>query len=55
MKLHNNWDTHAVEVGVDSKTFCKWVWFYIKGIAKSMPRIVSHYFFEIYIETTGYS
>ena len=48
MKAYNNWDSHAVEVGVDSKTFRKWVWFYIKGVSKLMQKMVSRHFSIIY-------
>ena len=48
MKAYNNWDSHAVEVGVDSKTFRKWVWFYIKGISKLIPKMVSCHSFVMF-------
>ena len=41
MKGYSSWETHAAEVSKDSKTFRKWVWFYIKEIAKFVPQIVS--------------
>ena len=43
MKGYSSWESHAAEVCKDSKTFRKWVWFYIKGIAILFPQIVSIY------------
>ena len=44
LKGYSGWETHAAEVSKDSKTFRKWVWFYIKGIAMLAPKIVSKVF-----------
>ena len=41
MKGYSGWEIHATEVINDSKTFQKWVWFYIEGIAMLVPKIVS--------------
>ena len=42
MKSYNSWDSHATEMAVDSKTFRKWIWFYLEGVSKLMPKVVSY-------------
>ena len=42
MKNYNDWESHAAEVGgKDSKTFRKWVWFYVEGISLLISKVVS--------------
>ena len=42
MKSYNSWDSHATEMTVDSKTFRKWIWFYLEGVSKLIPKVVSY-------------
>jgi hypothetical protein len=40
LKSYNTEETHAAEAGVDEKTFRKWSWFYLEGIAKLCDYVV---------------
>lgn len=42
MKSYGSWEVQAAELKKDSKTVRKWVWFYIRGIAMLIPKVVSH-------------
>ena len=41
LKEYNIEDVHAADVGVEAKTFRKWVWLYIEGIAELASRVAS--------------
>jgi hypothetical protein len=40
LKSYNTEESHAAEAGVDEKTFRKWSWFYLEGIAKLCNYVV---------------
>ena len=41
LKAYMKEEDHAADVGKEAKTFRKWAWFYVKGIAALVPRVVS--------------
>ena len=41
LKEYSIEDVHAADVGVEAKTFRKWVWLYIEGIAELASRVAS--------------
>ena len=40
LKNYCNEDTQADKFGVDQKTYRKWIWVYVKGIASIAPKLV---------------
>ena len=49
LKAYHKEDEHAADVGKEAKTFRKWAWFYVKGIAALVPRVVSECFLYLLI------
>ena len=41
LKKYKTEEDHAAEVGKDKKTWQKWCWLYVKGVAKLSRNVVS--------------
>ena len=48
LKGYKKEEDHASDVGKEAKTFRKWTWFYVEGIAALVPRVVSGFSCCIY-------
>ena len=46
LKNYSNEEVQSNKFGVDSKTYRKWFWIYVKAIASLAPRLVSIFLFN---------